>query len=92
MKWNFLTRFKRRRRCPMIRLVSLLGLVPMLAFAESAGLRDLADEHLTVPTDKGANPGLSVASLVCGLVASANSIDAMAEWGGSSRMPTPPRR
>ena len=35
--------------------MSACGLVPVLALAESAGLRDLADEHLTVPTDKGAN-------------------------------------
>ena len=39
-------------------LVSAGGLVPVLALAESAGLRALADEHLTVPTDKGANAGL----------------------------------
>ncbi len=38
-------------------LVSSSGLVPVLALAESAGLREVADEHLTVPTDKGANAG-----------------------------------
>ena len=32
-------------------------------------LRDLANEHLSVPTDKGANAGLKVASLVGGMVA-----------------------
>ena len=48
-------------------LVSAGGLVPVLALAESAGLRDLADEHLSVPTDKGANAGLKVASLVGGM-------------------------
>jgi hypothetical protein len=32
----------------------------VLALAERAGLRDLADEHLSVPTDKGANAGLKV--------------------------------
>ncbi len=54
-------------------LVSSGGLLPVLAVADTAGLRDLADEHLTVPTDKGANAGLTVASLVgwdgrgCGL-------------------------
>lgn len=47
-------------------LVSAGGLVPVLALAESAGLRDLADEHLSVPSDKGANAGLKVASLVGG--------------------------
>ena len=59
-------------------LVSAGGLVPVLALAESAGLRDLADQHLTVPTDKGANAGLKVASLVGGMVAGADSIDDMA--------------
>ena len=35
-------------------LVSAAGLVPVLALADRAGLRRLADEHLSVPTDKGA--------------------------------------
>jgi hypothetical protein len=59
-------------------LVSAGGLVPVFALAESAGLRHLADQHLTVPTDKGANAGLKVASLVGGMVAGADSIDDMA--------------
>src|SRR5664280_1782633 len=59
-------------------LVSSAGLVPMLALARSAGLTKLADQHLSVPTDKGANPGLKVASLVAGMVAGADSIDDMA--------------
>ena len=59
-------------------LVSSAGLVPMLALARSAGLAKLADQHLSVPTDKGANPGLKVASLVAGMVAGADSIDDMA--------------
>jgi hypothetical protein len=69
-------------------LVSAGGLVPVLALADAAGLRDLADEHLTVPTDKGANPGLKVASLVGGMVAGADSIDDMAllRHGGMSRI------
>ena len=69
-------------------LVSSGGLVPVLALAESAGLRDLADEHLTVPTDKGANAGLKVASLVGGMVAGADSIDDMAvlRHGGMGRV------
>jgi hypothetical protein len=50
----------------------------MLALARSAGLGRLADRHLSVPTDKGANPGLKVASLVAGMVAGADSIDDMA--------------
>ena len=69
-------------------LVSSGGLVPVLALAESAGLRDLADEHLTVPTDKGANAGLKVSSLVAGMVAGADSIDdmAMLRHGGMGRI------
>jgi hypothetical protein len=69
-------------------LVSSAGLVPVLALAEAVGLRDLADEHLTVPTDKGANPGLKVASLVAGMVAGADSIDDMAllRHGGMGRL------
>jgi len=59
-------------------LVSSAGLVPMLALARSAGLTKLADQHLSVPTDKGANPGLKVASLVAGMVAGADSIEDMA--------------
>lgn len=34
-------------------LVSCAGLVPMAALAEQCGLAALADEHLSVPTDKG---------------------------------------
>jgi len=41
----------------------------MVALACSAGLRRLADEHLTVPTDKGAHAGLTVSSLFAGMVA-----------------------
>jgi hypothetical protein len=69
-------------------LVSAGGLVPVLALAEAAGLRDLADEHLTVPTDKGANAGLKVASLVGGMLAGADSIDDMAllRHGGMGRV------
>ena len=69
-------------------LVSAGGLVPVLALAERAELRELADEHLSVPTDKGANAGLKVASLVGGMVAGADSIDDMAllRHGGMGRV------
>ena len=69
-------------------LVSAAGLVPVLALADRAGLRQLADEHLSVPTDKGANAGLKVASLVAGMVAGADSIDDMAllRHGGMGRV------
>src|SRR3954468_23275249 len=69
-------------------LVSSAGLVPVLALADRAGLREFADEHLTVPTDKGANAGLKVSSLVAGMVAGADSIDEMAvlRHGGMGRL------
>jgi hypothetical protein len=69
-------------------LVSSVGLVPALALAQSAGLRSLADEHLSVPSDRGANAGLKVASLVAGMVAGADSIDDMAvlRHGGMGRV------
>lgn len=57
-------------------LLSSGGLDPVLA--EHAGPRELADEHLSVLTDKGANAGLTVASLVAGMVSGADSIDDMA--------------
>ncbi|WP_405065045.1 IS1380 family transposase [Kribbella sp. NBC_01510] len=69
-------------------LVSSGGLVPVMALAESAGLRELADVRLSVPTDKGANAGLKVCSLVAGMVAGADSIDDMAllRHGGMRRV------
>jgi hypothetical protein len=68
--------------------VSSGGLVPVMALAEAAGLRDLAGEHLSVPSDKGANAGLKVCSLVAGMVAGADSIDDMAllRHGGMGRV------
>ncbi len=59
-------------------LVSVAGLVPLIALAEQAGLRELADEHVRVPTDKGAHAGLKISSLVAGMAAGADSIDDMA--------------
>src|SRR3954466_13917833 len=69
-------------------LVSSAGLVPVAALAEGAGLRMLAQEHLSVPTDKGANAGLKVAALVAGMVAGADNIDDMAllRHGGMGRL------
>jgi hypothetical protein len=69
-------------------LVSAAGLVPAMALAQRAGLADLAGEHLSVPTDKGANAGLKVTSLVAGMVAGADSIDDMAllRHGGMGRI------
>src|SRR4051795_2269174 len=59
-------------------LMSAAGLVPLMALAGKAGLRKLADERMSVPTDKGANAGLKLSSLVAGMAAGADSIDDMA--------------
>jgi hypothetical protein len=69
-------------------VVSVAGLVPVLALAERVGLRRLADEWLTVPTDRGAHAGLKVSSLVAGMVAGADSIEDMSllRHGGMGRM------
>src|SRR3954452_8698564 len=69
-------------------LVSSAGLVPTLALADRACLRELAEEHLSVPTDKGANAGLKVASLVGGMVAGVDSIEDMGllRHGGMGRL------
>src|SRR3954464_14907220 len=69
-------------------LVSSAGLVPVMALARKARLRELVDERLTVPTDKGANPGVKLSSLVAGMVAGADSIQDMAllRHGGMGRV------
>jgi hypothetical protein len=59
-------------------LLAAAGLVPLIALAGKAGLQKLADERLSVPTDKGAHAGLKVSSLVAGMAAGADSIDDMA--------------
>ena len=59
-------------------LVSAAGVVPVMRLAAAAGLGELAGTLLTVPTDKGANPGGKVTALLCGMVAGADSIDDMA--------------
>src|SRR6478609_1592995 len=73
------------------------GLIPMMALADAAGLRTLTDERLTVATDKGANAGLKVASIVGGMLVGADSIDDIAVlrhggWARSSARRTRPRR
>jgi hypothetical protein len=62
--------------------------VPVLALADRSGLRRLVDEHLTVPSDRGARAGSKVASLVSGMVAGADSIEDMnlLRHGGMSRL------
>ena len=59
-------------------LVSSTGLVPVMALAQHCNLAELADKHLSVPTDKGANAGRKIGSLVAGMVAGADSIADMA--------------
>src|SRR3982750_2383338 len=59
-------------------LVDAAGLVPLMSLAGKAGLRELADERMSVPTDKGANAGLKLSSLGAGMAAGADSIDDMA--------------
>ncbi len=58
-------------------LVSAAGLAPMLRLAQHAGLAQFAQDRLSVPTDKGANAGAKVMSLVAGMLAGADSIDDM---------------
>ena len=58
-------------------LVSAAGLVPMLRLAQQAGLAELAQDRLSVPTDKGANAGAKVSAVVAGMLAGADSIDDM---------------
>jgi Transposase DDE domain group 1 len=69
-------------------LVSSAGLVPVVRLAEQAGLRELAEEWLSVPSDKGANAGAKVAAVVAGMVAGADSIDdlALLRSGGMRRL------
>ncbi len=50
----------------------------MMALAHDSGLLDLAEKHLSVPTDKGANAGAKIGSLVAGMAAGADSIADMA--------------
>ena len=59
-------------------LVSAAGPGPGDGAGPQGRLRELADERLSVPTDKGANAGLKLSSLVAGMVAGADSIDDMA--------------
>lgn len=59
-------------------LVSTAGLVPIMALARSGGLLTLTEQHLSLPTDKGAHPGAKIGSLVAGMVAGADSIADMA--------------
>src|SRR5665648_116517 len=69
-------------------LVSCAGLVPVMALAERAGLHDLVAAHVRVPGSAGSNPAVKVAALVAGMVAGADTIDAMdlLRHGGMGRV------
>src|SRR5690625_7729633 len=71
-------------------LVSSAGLAPVLRLAQSAGLKRLADEWITVANtgaDKGANPGTKITSLVAGwlLVPTASMTSSEERRGGRER-------
>src|SRR5690625_7451629 len=73
-------------------LVSSAGLVPLMRLAEQAGLGRLGDERMTVPTDKGANAGRKLASMVAGVAAGAGSIedmDLLRHGGRGKSLPRP---
>ena len=69
-------------------LVSSAGLVPTMRLADNAGLSALAQHRVSIPTDKGANAGAKISSLVAGMVAGADSIDDMdlLRHGGMNRL------
>lgn len=69
-------------------LVSAAGVVPLLRLAQQAGLAGLAQDRLSVPTDKGSNAGAKVSALVAGMLAGADSIDDMnvLRHGGMGRL------
>src|SRR5450830_1767891 len=69
-------------------LVSCAGLIPVMALAERAGLHDLTAAHVRVPGAGGSNPVVKVAALVAGMVAGADTIDAMdlLRHGGMGRV------
>src|SRR5450830_1495738 len=71
-------------------LVSCAGLVPVMTLAERAGLHDLARAHVRVPGSAGSNAEVKVAALVAGMVAGADTIDAMdlLRHGGMGRVLT----
>src|SRR5450830_1767587 len=69
-------------------LVSCAGLIPVMALAQRAGLHDLARAHVRVPGSAGSNPDVKVTALVAGMVAGADTIDAMdlLRHGGMGRV------
>jgi hypothetical protein len=58
-------------------LVSQAGLVPVMAFAQRAGLGSLVEEHVRLSRPCGVNAQVKVPCLVAGMAAGADSIDDM---------------
>jgi hypothetical protein len=58
-------------------LVSRVGLVPVMALAQRAGLECLAAEHVRISRPCGVNAQVKVPCLVAGMIAGADSIDDM---------------
>jgi hypothetical protein len=58
-------------------LVSLAGLVPVMALAERVGLPDLVAEHVRPGRDCGVNAHLKIPCLVAGMAGGGDSIDDM---------------
>jgi len=68
--------------------MSAVGLVPVMALSDRAGLSDLVDEHVSLAKPGGANAAVKVSALVAGMVAGADSIDDMGllRHGGMHRI------
>ena len=58
-------------------LVDAAGLVPLLGLAAQVGLPQLVGEHVRLPGPAGANAPAKVMTLIAGMAAGADSIDAM---------------
>jgi hypothetical protein len=56
-------------------LVSLAGLVPVMALAQRAGLAGLVEEHVGIGRRCGVNAPLKVSAIVAGMIGGADSID-----------------
>jgi Transposase DDE domain group 1 len=58
-------------------LIACAGLAPVLAVADRTGLGQLVRDRVVVPGEAGANPEAKALSLVAGMVAGADTIEAM---------------
>lgn len=56
-------------------LIASAGLALVLRFAEKAGPSSLAEKHSPAPSDKGANLGVKVTSLVGAVLVGADCVD-----------------